>query len=389
MDDLELLAGLRADVPPPDRFAELRVRNQLLAAAAASPGDGVPATDAPVVPVLAGGGGGRRGSPRRWLSPARVGIAVAAAAAVLAGGVVLTDDGGGLPIGATPAAAEVLNRVADSASRAEPLPTPGPGQVLYRRSLNQQALGTMGNPDIPSDPARLCADVHELWIPVDPDADRTMIRGGPVLPRPGNADPATMPRDPACGPWSSFGENLGPSEGPEGPEDAATLPTDPRQVYERYRGIGAGQGSNDAEGTLFRLEDAASSASPFLSPAQVAAIYRAMTYVPGMELLGPGTDLLGRPGIVVGRYEAARGTRTELVFDEDSGRLLGRREVVVEPDVAFGPLPSAGPAPTGSTDQDGGSDVQPPGPVLPAGTVIWQAVITTAVVDAVNERPTD
>jgi hypothetical protein len=80
-----------------------------------------------------------------------------------------------------------------------------------------------------------------------------------------------------------------------------------------------------------------------------------------VELVGPGTDLLGRPGTVVGRTEPVRGSRQELIFDAGTGRMLGQRETVTDPALV--------------TD-------------LPVrGAVLWQSVITTAVVDRVGERP--
>ncbi|MFL6128186.1 MAG: hypothetical protein ACJ73E_03875, partial [Mycobacteriales bacterium] len=102
----------------------------------------------------------------------------------------------------------------------------------------------------------------------------------------------------------------------------------------------------------------------FLSPQLTAAILRAVAYVPGVEHLGTGADLLGRPGTVVGRTEPARGSRREIVFD---------------PAVAFGgptcapgtPCPGASPSPAG----------------LRRGAVLWESVITTAVVDEVGQRP--
>lgn len=110
------------------------------------------------------------------------------------------------------------------------------------------------------------------------------------------------------------------------------------------------------------LLDRARSASPYLTPQLIAALYRAIEYVPGVELVGPGQDLLGRPGIVVGRTEPVRGSRLEIIFDPDTGRMLGQRETVTEPRLV--------------------ADL----PVR--GAVLWQSVITTAVVDHVGQRPT-
>lgn len=391
MDDLDLLARLRADVPELDPFAERRIRNRLLLTAAAHPstatGPAAGTAQAATGPApgtaqgagtgpagtAPGAGSGRDRRRRRTGAaglrlPVRVGVAVAAAAAVLLTGTVLagrTD--GGVPVGATAAAAEVLDRAATTASRAELLPAPGPDQVLYRRELGAQVIGTMGDVDVRGGPLHPCASVHEMWMPADPAADRTMRRSGGMLPRPGNADPATMPRDPLCGPYGSFAENLGPATGDEfpGPRDLAELPTDPQELYEQIRRYSVGQGASDAEGTLVNLVQLASMASPFLSPERTAAVYRAMKYVPGVQLLGPGKDMLGRSGTVLGRVEPVRGYRQEVVLDPNTGRMLGGRDVVVDPAAA-----------------SGGTE-----PSFPVGTPLWQSVITTSVVDAVDQRP--
>jgi hypothetical protein len=355
MDELDLLARVRSDVPDLDRFTESRLRNRLLS--------GPVAGTAGAAGAAAGGRGRRR-------TGVRVAVAAAAVAALVGGGIALTGvRSDGIPIGATAAAAEVLDRAATAASHRAAPPAPGPDQVLYRRQIGGQAAGTTSDTISTDDPTHLCGSVHEMWMPTAEGADRTMTRTDGIVTRPGNADPATLPRDPGCE-YSSFADNLGPvAEGSsEGPAELRALPTDPKELYEQIAGRSKGQGSNDAEGTLFNLVGLATSESPFLSPQQVAAIYRAMKYVPGVELLGNGKDLLGRPGVVIGRVEPVRGQRQEAIFDPDTGRMLGDREVVVDPD--------AGHATGGDAYR------------FPAGTVLWQSVITVQVVDRVGQRPT-
>jgi hypothetical protein len=61
------------------------------------------------------------------------------------------------------------------------------------------------------------------------------------------------------------------------------------------------------------------------SPALRAAIYRAAATIPGVKLLGPTTDHLGRRGIAIGYPRA--GTLSELIFDQRTSALLGEQTV--------------------------------------------------------------
>jgi RNA polymerase sigma-70 factor (ECF subfamily) len=308
--------------------------------------------------IPSGGVVGRPPAGRRRL--VRVGVAVAAVAAVLATGIAVTGlrSGDSVPIGATAAAAEVLDRAAAAAAKAAPAPVPGPGQVLYRRETGGQPVGTMGGG---RDQAHLCASVHETWLPADPAVHAAIRRTDGIVVRSGTGDPTAMPRDPACS-YDSFSDDIGPvPNGQLGGPDLRTLSTDPRTLYRQAREQGKDGGDNPDEGTFMALLDLARSASPYRSPRMTAAIYRALAYVPGVQLVGPGRDLLGRPGVVVGRTEPDRGSREEVIFDPSTGLMLGRRETVTDPGrVAELPI---------------------------RGAVLWQSVITSAVVDRVGQRP--
>jgi hypothetical protein len=335
MDELDQLTELRADVPELDPLTERRVRARVLS--------------------------GTR--PRRHAL--RIGVAAAAVAAVLGTGIAVTGlrSGAGAPVGASAAAAEALDRAATAALQAAPAAVPGPGQVLYRRETGGQPAGTMGGAaSAVPDPAHLCASVHETWMPVDPSVHAVIRRTDGIVVRSGTGDPTAMPHDPACD-YGTFSDDIGPAAKDQysGPAELAALPTDPRALYEQVRAQAQGGGASPAEGTFMALLDRARSASPYLTPRLVAALYRAIGYVPGVELVGPGQDMLGRPGIVVGRTEPARGDRQEIIFDPNTGRMLGERETVTDPKMV--------------TD-------------LPVrGAVLWQSVITTAVVDRVGQRP--
>lgn len=343
MTELDQLTRMRADVPELDPLTERRVRARVL--------------DHARPHSHAAGVSGRR--PHT----VRIAVAAAAVAAVLGTGIAVTGlrSGDGTPIGASAAAAEVLDRAATAAAKAAPVPVPGPGQVLYRRETGGQPVGTMGAGTSGRNPAHLCASVHETWLPADPAVHAAIRRTDGIVVRSGTGDPTAMPRDPACY-YDSFSDDVGPVvNGQLGGPDLRTLPTDPRKLYEKVREEAKDGGDNPDEGTFMALLDRARAASPYLSPQLAAALYRALAYVPGVELIGPGRDLLGRPGVVVGRTEPARGSREEVIFNPSTGLMLGRRETVTDP---------------GKVTE------------LPVrGAILWQSVLTNAVVDRVGQRP--
>lgn len=359
MDDLDLLARVRADVPPADALTLRRARRRLLERA--------------VGPQV------RRLRLRRRIV-LRLSVAAGVAVALAGAGVVLGSPGEPrYGIGATVAAAEVLNRAADSALRQPPAAAaPRRDQYLYRREVGGQSAGTTGDQPA-SDAAHLCRSVHETWQPVDADRRTVIRRTDGIVLRQGNGDPTRYPHDPLCE-YGSFTADVGTARDDSygGPAALGRLPTDPRALYDHFRREAADASLVDDE-TLTRLLDLGRTGSPFLGPQLTAAILRAVAYVPGIEHLGTGTDLLGRPGTVVGRTEAGRGTRREIVFDLAIGRMLGERQTLVRPDVAFG-----GPSCAPGTPCPGATGS--PSTLRP-GAVLWQSVITTAVVDRVGQRP--
>jgi hypothetical protein len=94
-----------------------------------------------------------------------------------------------------------------------------------------------------------------------------------------------------------------------------------------------------------------------------AAIYRAMTLLPGITLVGPARTLDGRVGTAIGANAGI--VRVELIIDRASGGLLGTRTVVTNTKSAN--------RPRGTVAYD-----------LPSGTVIFQQVVER---QAITDRP--
>jgi hypothetical protein len=349
IDDRTLLKTLHADRARPDDLALARARARLMARAQQSPGRAW------------------------WTGGPRLAVA-AVATAGLVGGLVLVQTF--TPSGASASAAEVLDRAAAAAGRQAPAPLPGPGQYLYVHDLNAQIEFVEGEA---VDPGRLCFGAYESWTPADSATPARIHRADGVTPSSARS-PGGLVRDPECR-FDEFtvdgagiddgividagepvvlpgGEAGGSWQQPD-PSFVAALPTDPEALYQRARADAVELEYEQVdEGTLTLLTDAAISGSPHLTPALRAALFRAIAFVPGVELGGTVSTLWGDQGQVVSRVEPTRGIRTEIIFDPAGGDLLGSRDVAV----------------------DGGSG-------LPAGVVFHEQARRSGVVGAVGERP--
>ncbi|MQW77947.1 hypothetical protein GHK92_18935 [Nocardioides sp. dk4132] len=73
-------------------------------------------------------------------------------------------------------------------------------------------------------------------------------------------------------------------------------------------------------------------------PDTTAALYRALTRIPGVEVDDDARDLLGRPGIGITRTEDVFLTRTVLLIDPSTGETIGARYLMSTPagDEVFG-----------------------------------------------------
>ena len=61
-----------------------------------------------------------------------------------------------------------------------------------------------------------------------------------------------------------------------------------------------------------------------------AAFLRALARMNGVDTAGPGSDILGRSGVVIARLDATSGVRQEYVFNADTGRVLEQLEFLTE-----------------------------------------------------------
>jgi hypothetical protein len=85
-------------------------------------------------------------------------------------------------------------------------------------------------------------------------------------------------------------------------------------------------GTRDAEIFTWIADALSSEPTP---PRLRAALYRALTYVPGLTYDAAVKDALGRRAVAVGRVDRIRGVRNELLIDPSTSALLAMRDVVV------------------------------------------------------------
>jgi hypothetical protein len=64
-------------------------------------------------------------------------------------------------------------------------------------------------------------------------------------------------------------------------------------------------------------------------PALRAALFQVLSRIPGVELGGPTTDPVGRPGVSVVMNDP-EGFRNELVIEPDTGTFLSLRQVLTK-----------------------------------------------------------
>lgn len=80
--------------------------------------------------------------------------------------------------------------------------------------------------------------------------------------------------------------------------------------------------------------------SPPVSPRVTAGLYHVIARLPGMRLVGPTRDALGRRGVAVGLFFPRQPGRIELIFDPRTGALLGERSVSLNAKIMHAPVGS-------------------------------------------------
>lgn len=140
------------------------------------------------------------------------------------------------------------------------------------------------------------------------------------------------------------------------------LPTDPSTLlqYIEQHATGGGPRFSDIFSYAQALLGGGGTGGAPLPPKVSAAMYRVIARLPGMRLIGPTRDPLGRAGVAVGLFFKHQSGRIELIFNPKTGVLLGERQISL-------------------SRKDG----------APPGTVIaWSAIEDQGVVHSDRQAPT-
>ncbi|MET4061957.1 hypothetical protein ABIB35_003535 [Arthrobacter sp. UYP6] len=346
MDELHLLRATRnttGTVPPQTLAAG---REKLIRKAAAEEA----ANEAPATNVL---------RPRRpWR---RTLLTITAAAAIATGLVVVDVVGSGERPGATAEATQVLSDAAVATiTTSDPVVAPGQYLLIDTKAVfgttNVTAAGEEffwlngqdGQVYVP-------ADRNAEWIwsrdPIAPEqffdeASRQEAEGREPL-EPGDPGGAELLRAPGGRFYGSPQYILFDIPLDEAVESA---PRDARQlldlIYERSKGAG----NSPDEEAFVTIADTLRTG---VIPADLrAALYQSAALIPGVTVVDREATLDGRSGIALGMKAKGRSSRIEIIIDQQTGLVIGEREMLLE---------------------GRGS--------IPAGTAIGWTAVTTTVVD--------
>jgi hypothetical protein len=256
----------------------------------------------------------RRPTPqrRRARRPLLAALGAGAVLAAVAATAVVLVLPGGQPAPASPAAVELLAKVANAVAQ-QPAPQVSDSEFMYIRSEVAYAVYLNGSQTPTIDP------LHErqIWLPVANICDYGLVIE--------EGQRTSLAPSPGSGP--SFSVKCGP-----GNLDNATyrllqsLPTDPRtllnQIYTFDHANGEGQAlGSDGEafvtiGDLIR--------ETIVPPSTAAALYRAAALIPGVTLIGRVTNVEGQPGIAIAWTNSQ--DRYEWIFDPATLQYVGERD---------------------------------------------------------------
>jgi hypothetical protein len=310
----------------------------------------------------------RRSTSRSWLRPRRLaplgllGVVAAAAVAIVLG---LPLRGGAA--NPTSAAAAVLQRAARAAAAAGGPRPLRPGEYWYVKSYETSTgalfVGGRSGPKASHVIVNALATIErQIWIGVDRPGMIVTRIAGPIKfltaaarrrwihdgrPRQAAALPSPM-RLPA----DSFGRPY---------RELLRLPTNVDALYRQLEHDARNGSAAWKRHEIFTEIGDLLREDPV--PAKVrAALYLVAARIPGIQMLGPTRDGIGRPALAVALNDSLNGLRDELLFDPHTSALVGESEVVVKP---------------------------PPADRIKAGTVDYASTyISSTIVERLGQVPT-
>jgi hypothetical protein len=273
---------------------------------------------------------------RRHRRTARLAV-VAGLAAVIVVVIALLPRGPGSDVSqfgtATASARVMLERAARAISRQAWRPLT-PGQWLYFRQLGS-------NPGHNGPASGDANSIEQVWLAADGAArivqQPGVVSGGDVLLF--HQPPSTVLAEKRR---QRLGSHLGvmaygqPYYWGAGPtyQQLIHLPTDPAKLRRWIERKAVNPHSTCSPGVsdcnTFSFVEALLVAGP-LPPKVSAALYRVIASLPGMRLIGPTHDPLGRPGVAVGYFFKHQPVRAQLIFNPKTGAFLAERTISLDP----------------------------------------------------------
>jgi hypothetical protein len=318
MDELAELAALRAEVTG-HRAEDLEGAWGLLLAEMRVAGTPGPEADpASVRP----GPGKRIGRRRLWL----VGGAVAASV-VTAGLLAWPANDSTPPGGSVLTVAYVLDNAARAAASSRQ-PVPRADQYIHVSSVTTD-LAVDEGPG--GGNAYLYSTDRRIWLSVN--GSQAGVLWERQLPN------KKLPWGPTPPPITGASVSWTPLSAPgTGARDTyeflTTLPTDPGQLRAWIYRHPDGQQPADEQAWT----DIGDMLREMLVPAKLAAaLFRVAATIPGAQVIPHVTNVLGRPGIAVARYDPGFHANAALIFDSRTYQLLGEGEVLTSPVQGEGP----------------------------------------------------
>jgi RNA polymerase sigma-70 factor (ECF subfamily) len=235
--------------------------------------------------------------------------------------------------GADSAAAAVLNRAADQVVFTDAELDPHQYLLIERA---QQHVSTIVNDDDPPI-SYFETERSELYVPAIRSLDWVWIRPRRELVGVITPGGQSIVNGAFQGMAQQFGDSPERLRAPggafygvttDGPwGDYDDMPRDPYRLLNHIYRVTLGAGpSPDGEALVF----IADTLRQGTAPADLRrALLQAATMIPGVTVTDEQANLDGRIGIAVGRDEENSGIRQELIFDQESGDLIGERRVVI------------------------------------------------------------
>lgn len=280
----------------------------------------------------------RRGAPRhirRFTLMAGLATTIGALVAFLPG--ISGKDAGQL--GPATASAQTLLRQAARAIALHAWQPLGPGQYFYYRQIDSYPQHNGVAPARPT-------EIQDVWVAANGFArivqtgPSTVIAGGDVL-----INHATRQQLQAERNRERHGAHLHILAYPQKYQWGSSpdyqhlihLPTTPSKLQQYIEQHATGGGPRSSN--IFSYAEGLLLGAP-LPPKVSAAMYHVIARLPGMRLIGPTHDPLGRPGVAIGLFFKNQPGRIELILDPNTGVLLGEREISLNAKADHAPVGS-------------------------------------------------